>query len=365
VSPYTYNSSNELTSIPSGSYTYDNNGNTKTKPDGTQYTWDLENRLVQVVLPGTGGTVHFKYDPFGRRIQKSGPLGTTNYLYDGLDLIEELDTSGNVLARYSQGPGLDQPLSMLRAGTTAYYQQDGLASITSLSNSASALANTYSYDSFGKLTASTGTLTNPFQFTGREFDQETGIYEYRTRYYDQNIGRFANEDTIHFRGGLNFYAYALNRPTQFVDPTGKVSIAPGFSPQCLADILSALQLLKNRPPACDCWFRSHGLNLSLAQMLANPAFTINYDPNHDYSEGGATLGYVWRTPFDIYITVDGCNSGPNHIAQDLVHELAHLTLGQFNLQHQLSPFEHNKVRNVEQLCGFTIQGPVTTITVTP
>src|SRR4029077_6367311 len=52
VSPYNYNSSNELTSTPSGNYIYDNNGNTKTKPDGTQYSWDFENRLTQVVLPG-------------------------------------------------------------------------------------------------------------------------------------------------------------------------------------------------------------------------------------------------------------------------------------------------------------------------
>jgi len=52
------------------------------RPSGKSYTWDFENRLTQAVVPGTGTTT-FKYDPFGRRIQKSGPLGTTNYLYDG------------------------------------------------------------------------------------------------------------------------------------------------------------------------------------------------------------------------------------------------------------------------------------------
>lgn len=87
VSPYNYNSSNELTSLPSGSYSYDKNGNTQTKPDGTQYTWDVNNELTQVDLPGTGGTVNFLYDPFGRRIQKSftqnGTTTTTDYLYDG------------------------------------------------------------------------------------------------------------------------------------------------------------------------------------------------------------------------------------------------------------------------------------------
>lgn len=335
-------------------------------------TLGISNTLTQVVVSGqNSGTTTFKYDPFGRRIQKSGLLGTTNYLYDSMDLAEELDDSGNVLARYTQGPGLDQPLSMLRGGTNAYYQQDVLASTTSLSNSASALINTYTYDSFGKLIVSTGALVNPLQFTGREFDQETGIYDYRTRYYDQNIGRFASEDTIGFRGGMDFYAYTRNNPTRFIDPTGKMSIAGGFSPNCLANILSSLQLLKNRPPACDCWFQSHGLGLSLEQLLANPAFTLHYDPNSDYSEGGATLAYVQpydpanhipADPVGIYMTPEGCASSPPHIAQDIVHELAHLTLRQ--LSGTLSTREHNKVRQVESICGFAIQGQGTSITVT-
>jgi RHS repeat-associated protein len=220
VNPYSYNASNELTATPSGSYTYDNNGNTLTDASGKSYTWDFENRLVSAAVPGTG-TVTFKYDPFGRRIQKSGPLGTTNYLYDGADLSEEIDSGGNVLARYTHGRGVDQPLSMLRGGTSAYYLSDGIRSITSLSNSAGALANTYAYDSFGKLTTSTGTLTNPFQFTAREFDQESGNYYYRARYYDQQTGRFASADPMRFLAGNNFYDYVLNNPTDLVDPTGE------------------------------------------------------------------------------------------------------------------------------------------------
>jgi YD repeat-containing protein len=62
--------------------TYDANGNTLSDPSGKSFTWDFENRLTQVVNPGVGTTT-FRYDPFGSRIQKSGPLGTTNYLYDG------------------------------------------------------------------------------------------------------------------------------------------------------------------------------------------------------------------------------------------------------------------------------------------
>jgi YD repeat-containing protein len=119
---------------------YDANGNTLTKSDssGTQYGWNFENQLASATVPNVG-TTSFRYDPIGRRIQKSGPLGTVNYVYDGQNLLEELDSSGNVLARYTRTENLDEPLSELRSGTTSYYQQDGLGSVTSLSNAAGAL----------------------------------------------------------------------------------------------------------------------------------------------------------------------------------------------------------------------------------
>src|SRR5580693_10019517 len=67
----------------------DANGNTLTDASGRSFTWDFENRLAQVVNPGVGTTT-FRYDPFGRRIQKTSPLGTTNFLYDSANLLEEV-----------------------------------------------------------------------------------------------------------------------------------------------------------------------------------------------------------------------------------------------------------------------------------
>jgi len=68
--------------MPGALVAYDYNGNTTAKIDSsgtTTYSWDPENRLTSVALPASGGTMTFKYDPFGRRVQKSGPGGTTNY----------------------------------------------------------------------------------------------------------------------------------------------------------------------------------------------------------------------------------------------------------------------------------------------
>jgi len=208
-----------------GSFTslYDNNGNTLTKVVGsntTQYFWDYENRMSSVTLPGSGGTVQFKYDPFGRRIYKSSSSGTSVFAYDGDNLVEETNASGTAVARYSDGLNIDEPLAMLRSSTTSYYAADGLGSITSLSNTSGSNAATYTYDSFGNLTASTGSLTNPFQYTAREFDTETSLYYYRARYYDRTSGRFLSEDPVRYGGGINFYEYGGNNVATNSDPLG-------------------------------------------------------------------------------------------------------------------------------------------------
>ena len=225
-SGWSNNTSNELTSRPGVTYTYDSNGNTLTSVTGsntTSYTWDFENRLSSVTLPGSGGTVSFAYDPFGRRIKKVSSSGTSIYAYDGDNLVEETNATGGVVARYSQGLNIDEPLAMLRSSATSYYQADGLGSVTALSNGAGAVAQNYTYDSFGNIIATTGSLVNSFRYTGREWDSETSLYYYRARYYDPQAGRFLGEDPIRFDGGQNFYAYVRNNPILYLDPSGLIS----------------------------------------------------------------------------------------------------------------------------------------------
>jgi RHS repeat-associated protein len=142
------------------------------------------------------------------------------HAYDGDNLVEEANSAGAVGARYAQTLSLDEPLAMLRAGATSFYGADGLGSITSLTNSSGAVAATYIFDSFGNQTASTGSLTNPFRYTAREFDSETSLNYYRARYYDTTTGRFLAEDPSGFTGGPSAYLYTANSPTGAIDPSG-------------------------------------------------------------------------------------------------------------------------------------------------
>ena len=229
VSSYTNNTSNELTSTSNASYSYDNNGNTTSKTDSTgatNYTWDFENRLTQVTLPGTGRTESYRYDPFGRRIQKvfaqNSTTTTTNYLYDGDNAIETVDQNGSEVSKLAQGQNIDEPLAESASGATSFYEQDGLGSVTSLTNSAGAVAQSYTYDSFGNTTNSSGNIVNPFRYTGRDFDSETGLYYYRARYYDPSTARFLSEDPSAFIGGVDFYRYVRNDPIGLNDPTGRI-----------------------------------------------------------------------------------------------------------------------------------------------
>ncbi len=144
------------------------------------------------------------------------------YIYDGANVLEELDTTGAMTARYTGGAGIDEPLATMRAGNTTFYEADGLGSVTSLTKSDGTPSSFYSYDSFGNVISSGGRFAaaNPVQYTGREFDSETGLYYYRARYYDPSVGRFLSEDPAGFAGGINRYAYVRNSPINLTDPFG-------------------------------------------------------------------------------------------------------------------------------------------------
>ena len=221
---------NRLTEDSNFSYAYDTSGNLTTKTSKatgelTTYTYDPEDRLIRVAKPGL--VTEYRYDPLSRRIEKVVNGVATRYVYDNEDILLELDGANQVVARYTHGPGIDEPLIMARGGQSFFYHADGLGSIWDLTDSAGSVARSYTYDSFGQIVAQTGSVINPYTYTAREFDPETGLYYYRARYYDPTIGRFLQEDPIGFMGGANFYLYVRGNPQLFIDPLG---LQPVFGP---------------------------------------------------------------------------------------------------------------------------------------
>ena len=105
-----------------------------------------------------------------------------------------------------------------------YYHFDGLGSVVDLSNSNGDSCQSYEYSAYGQVAASDPNfLTNPYMFTGRRFDIETGLYYYRARYYNPHIGRFMQTDPVGYADGINWYLYCGNNPLGMVDPSGRAA----------------------------------------------------------------------------------------------------------------------------------------------
>jgi len=221
----TFNDANQLEQDASFTYTYDNNGNLTQKTNNTTfaftlYEYDAENKLIRVVRED-GSIVNYKYDGLGRRIEKEVDSVVTQYIYDNEDILLELDGSNNIVARYTHGPGIDEPLIMDESGPSFFYHADGLGTITELTDSAAAVIQSYTYSSFGKIESRLDpNFIQPYTFTARELDPETGLYFYRARYYDSSTGRFLEEDPVRFLGGANFYVYAHGNPIVATDAFG-------------------------------------------------------------------------------------------------------------------------------------------------
>jgi RHS repeat-associated protein len=157
---------------------------------------------------------------------------------------------------YTHGPNIDEPLAIERDGSYAYYHADGLGSVVSITDPSRNVLQTYTYDAFGSIVPSTP-FRNSFTYTGREYDEETGLYFYRARYYDPRLGRFLNVDPIGFDGGdTNLYAYVGNNPVNRTDPKGLRYIPCGkAAKECLECIESAEKCKKKHEDPIDCQLR--------------------------------------------------------------------------------------------------------------
>ena len=228
---YTYDNTYQLTqathpNMATEQFTYDAVGN-RSSSEGqapstgrsTDYVYDFENRLIEVDYSGM--TAQYKYDPFGRRIEKNVNNTITRYIYDGSNIVTQYDGSWNVTAKYTHTLDIDDPLTVQQGVSTFYYLKDGLGSVVNLTDASGNVLKGYTYKSFGEIYSETGSLVQPFTFTGREYDPESGLYFYRARYYDPRAGRFLTKDPIGFASGdTNLYRYLGNDPLNLIDPFG-------------------------------------------------------------------------------------------------------------------------------------------------
>jgi RHS repeat-associated protein len=243
VSNASYNADNELTSRNGVSYSYDSDGNLVS--GGTNsYTWNARGKLASI---SGGTTASFTYDPFGRR-QSATVNGTaTSFLYDGLNVVQEL--AGTIPTANLLTGGLDQVFQLTTpSGTNSSFLTNTLGSTIALANSAAQVTTSYTYDPSGAVTASGAASPNTFEFAGTQNDG-TGLYAMGARSYSPALGRFTSQDPTGFNGGTtNLYGYALDDPVNLKDPLGlacfsKIGAAAGgaagkqlgqsFAPQTL------------------------------------------------------------------------------------------------------------------------------------
>ena len=224
VSIANYNANNELTGWGTANLFYDANGNMTS--DGTHsYAWDARNRLSQI---DSGNTASFVYDPMGRRVSKN-ILGTsTNFLYDGANVVQEL--SGTTPTANLLSGGVDEEFQRTDLAGARSLLTDALGSTLALADSSGTLQTTYSFEPFGNASASGSATTNSFAYTGRELDA-TGLQFNRARYYHPQLERFISEDPLGFLGrAVNLYQYARSSPISYFDPLG-LSAESGRKPR--------------------------------------------------------------------------------------------------------------------------------------
>ena len=252
---------NRCNSVASNNCTYDAAGNMTVDPDGYQYTYDYENRIVEIKDSGDTTVAEFAYDALGRRIMKTDSITAANtryyYYNDQWQVLEERDGSDVLKQYFVYGNYIDEVLARFVSMIPLYYAHDHLYSPAALVNmTGTSIIERYEYDAYGTVTITgrgndllwytaddvtlENSIYNPYTFTGRQLDVLDGgdlkIMYYRNRYYHPQLGRFMTQDPkwivplvkkqrfFYPYGQLlinrNLYEYVHSLPVKMLDPLG-------------------------------------------------------------------------------------------------------------------------------------------------
>ena len=233
---FTANEMNEYATVDGVAQSHDDNGNLA--EDGERkYFHDFANRLVRIIDAADDSVAIYTYDAPGRRASKTVGEVITEFLYDGHHVIEEHE-DGDVARHFVFGPRIDEALELMDIGGGQYfYHQNYLGSTVALSDDSGSVLERYAYSEYGetKLVSGAGlyaialsSVGNPFQYTGRRFDAESGLYFYRARYYDAEHGRFLQRDPKGYIDGMGIYQYVGSDPVNYTDPTGHEKGDPDY-----------------------------------------------------------------------------------------------------------------------------------------
>ena len=246
---YTYGNSawrDLLTAYNGGSITY-SGGNPTKYYDGSTFTWTQGRRLATAKVDGTN--ISYTYDMAGVRSSKT--VGSTKYDFTTLSGLVTRQTGGGKTIDFVYDEN-NQPLAMKYNNTLYYYVLNAQGDVVRIVNSSCGTVASYTYDPWGKIISSSGTLAdiNPLRYRGYYYDAETGFYYLQSRYYDPEIGRFINADSYASTdaAGLlstNMFAYCENDPVNRSDPSGEVYLevlltgaAIGIFKQFATDVIS-------------------------------------------------------------------------------------------------------------------------------
>jgi RHS repeat-associated protein len=179
--------------------------------------YDEENRITEITENGSVST--YEYDAGGSRIRKTEQYTQTYYFFSTYEEEVKDGVTTKISYYFDNGQRIAQRTVTPTEDELLYIHTDHLGSAVRFTDDEGEPVQSIVYEPFGKTIYFAGTKRTAYQFTDQEYDGGTGLYYYGARYYDQEIGRFIQADTV--LDGLNRYAYCYNNPVMYVDPTGE------------------------------------------------------------------------------------------------------------------------------------------------